>query len=160
MRMSTSKKMELSGASGAEGVVREIAKAENKFQEELNRAFTNLAEGSFKALRRPLPVTRQKVEWEKIGGYRVRVDFTLLLCVGNLANLMTVGPGYWWRTIKVIAVLLAHAQEHVRSTLRAERKRCTLSIAQEQRHRSHEMTLQRQTGSFSPSAHMLSLSKF
>lgn len=77
VRMSTSKEVSVPGAmvvanaSGADAVVREIAKAENKFQEELNRAFVQLAEGSFKGLRRQLPVTRQRVEWEKIGGYRV-----------------------------------------------------------------------------------------
>lgn len=71
--MSTNKKIEIgSGASSADAAVREIAKAENKYQEELNKAFTSLAEGSFKGLRRQLPVTRQRVEWEKIGGYRVR----------------------------------------------------------------------------------------
>ncbi|KAK4895121.1 hypothetical protein LTR27_006727 [Elasticomyces elasticus] len=69
VRMSTSKKVEASSSS-VEGIVREIAKAENKFQEELNRAFSTLAEGSFKGLRRQLPVTRQRVEWEKIAGYR------------------------------------------------------------------------------------------
>ncbi len=70
--MSTNKKVEISsGAGSADAVVREIVKAENKYQEELNRAFTALAEGSFKGLRRQLPVTRQRVEWEKIGGYRV-----------------------------------------------------------------------------------------
>ncbi|EME89396.1 uncharacterized protein MYCFIDRAFT_201917 [Pseudocercospora fijiensis CIRAD86] len=75
VRMSTSKKLELgSGTGNAESVVREIAKAENKFQEELNRAFVTLAEGSFKSLRRQLPVTRQRVEWEKIGGYRLGQD--------------------------------------------------------------------------------------
>ena len=73
VRMSTSKKVEVASAGSAEAAVREIAKLENKFQEELNRAFVNLAEGSFKSLRRQLPVTRQRVEWEKIGGYRVRV---------------------------------------------------------------------------------------
>lgn len=93
VRMSTSKKVEASGGS-ADAVVREIAKAENKFQEELNRGFTNLAEGSFKGLRRQLPVTRQKVslhlllpcynflqdadlpqvEWEKVNGYRLGQD--------------------------------------------------------------------------------------
>ena len=72
VRMSTQKKVELSSVtSDADAIVREIAKAENKYQEELNRAFTAMAEGSFKGLRRQLPVTRQKVEWEKIGGYRV-----------------------------------------------------------------------------------------
>lgn len=85
VRMSTSKDVSVpdamvtANASGADAVVREIAKAENKFQEELNRAFVQLAEGSFKGLRRQLPVTRQRVEWEKIGGYRV----SLLSCRGG-----------------------------------------------------------------------------
>ncbi|KAF2485496.1 F-actin capping protein alpha subunit-domain-containing protein [Neohortaea acidophila] len=74
VRMSTSKKVELGGSNGADGIAREIAKAENRFQEELNRGFTSLSEGSFKGLRRQLPVTRQRVEWEKIGGYRLGQD--------------------------------------------------------------------------------------
>ncbi|KAK3115882.1 F-actin-capping protein subunit alpha [Teratosphaeriaceae sp. CCFEE 6253] len=73
VRMSSSKKVEIKG-TGVDGVVREIAKAENVFQEELNRAFDKLAEGSFKGLRRQLPVTRQRVEWEKIAGYRLGQD--------------------------------------------------------------------------------------
>lgn len=90
MRMSTSKSVEVANASGADAVVREIAKAENKFQEELNRAFVQLAEGSFKGLRRQLPVTRQRVEWEKIGGYRVCVvplKFSMVhLLTGSIAR--------------------------------------------------------------------------
>ncbi|KAK4635322.1 F-actin-capping protein subunit alpha [Fulvia fulva] len=74
VRMSTSKKIEVDTSGAADSVVREIAKAENMFQEELNRGFGQLAEGSFKGLRRQLPVTRQKVEWEKIGGYRLGQD--------------------------------------------------------------------------------------
>ena len=60
VRMSTSKEVGTSGGS-ADALVREIAKAENKYQEEVNKAFTTLSEGSFKGLRRQLPVTRQKV---------------------------------------------------------------------------------------------------
>lgn len=104
--MSTSKKVELSSGGGsAEAVVRDIAKAENKFQEELNRAFTTLAEGSFKGLRRQLPVTRQRVEWEKIGGYRVsRVSD--LCCLTWCCNhweltIRTVGSRHRWWTVKV-----------------------------------------------------------
>jgi capping protein alpha len=75
VRMNTSKKVEISSGTGsADALVREITKAENKYQEELNRAFTALAEGSFKALRRQLPVTRQRVEWDKIAGYRLGQD--------------------------------------------------------------------------------------
>lgn len=45
--------------------------SEKKYQEELNRAFISLSEGAFKNLRRQLPVTRAKVKWESISGYRV-----------------------------------------------------------------------------------------
>jgi capping protein alpha len=47
---------------------------EKGYQEELNKAFVAMNEQSFKALRRQLPVTRQKVEWEKVGGYRLGSD--------------------------------------------------------------------------------------
>lgn len=93
VRMSTSKKIEVSSTTGhADAVVREIAKAENKFQEELNRGFTTLSEGSFKGLRRQLPVTRQRVEWEKIGGYRVS------RAVGECHQCMLTGPHSLGRT--------------------------------------------------------------
>ena len=58
----------------AQAVIRDIALAEKKYQEELNRGFTNLSEGAFKGLRRQLPITRQKVEWDKIAGYRLGQD--------------------------------------------------------------------------------------
>lgn len=60
-------------ASAAE-VVRQIASAEKKYQEDLNKAFASLSEGAFKQLRRQLPITRQKIEWEKISGYRLGQD--------------------------------------------------------------------------------------
>jgi uncharacterized protein (DUF58 family) len=100
VRMSTSKTVEVANASGADAVVREIAKAENKFQEELNRAFVQLAEGSFKGLRRQLPVTRQRVEWEKIGGYRVSFPSRM----GGKNRVLTfhlARPGHWWWTLQV-----------------------------------------------------------
>ncbi|TKA27366.1 hypothetical protein B0A50_04978 [Salinomyces thailandicus] len=75
VRMNTRKEFasrEVSG--GAEAVGREIAKLENKFQEDLNRGFGVLGEGCFKSLRRQLPVTRQRMEWEKFQGYRLGQD--------------------------------------------------------------------------------------
>lgn len=66
-----------SGQAAAE-VMKQIAAIEKRYQEELNRGFASLSEGSFKSLRRQLPVTRQKVEWEKVGGYRV--SFYFLFC--------------------------------------------------------------------------------
>lgn len=62
-----------SGGSG-QAIIHEIALVEKRYQDELNQAFTQLSEGAFKGLRRQLPVTRQKVEWEKVGGYRLGAD--------------------------------------------------------------------------------------
>ncbi|KAL8656934.1 MAG: hypothetical protein Q9226_002423 [Calogaya cf. arnoldii] len=82
VRLTTTKKipemnLEISSASSgpaAAEVLRKIAGVERAYQEELNRGFGRLSEGEFKGLRRQLPVTRQKVEWEKIGGYRLGQD--------------------------------------------------------------------------------------
>lgn len=76
VRLLTEKGVESSGGSGApsaQEVMRAVAAAERRYQEDLNRAFGNLSEGVFKSLRRQLPVTRQKIEWDRIGGYRVSV---------------------------------------------------------------------------------------
>ena len=61
-------------SSSASTIIREIAVAEKKYQEELNKGFNNLSEGAFKGLRRQLPITRQKIEWDKIAGYRLGQD--------------------------------------------------------------------------------------
>lgn len=77
MALATTKPVSLSaagGSSSASEIVRKIAAAEKAYQEELNKAFVAMNEQSFKALRRQLPVTRQKVEWEKVGGYRLGSD--------------------------------------------------------------------------------------
>ena len=75
VRLQTHKDVDASAGSGggatAAEAVRAVAAAERAFQEALGRGFAGLNEGAFKALRRQLPVTRQKVEWEKISGYRV-----------------------------------------------------------------------------------------
>ncbi|KAL8936143.1 MAG: hypothetical protein Q9211_004325, partial [Gyalolechia sp. 1 TL-2023] len=55
-------------------VLRKVEGLERRYQEDLNRGFAALSEGEFKGLRRQLPVTRQKVEWEKVGGYRLGQD--------------------------------------------------------------------------------------
>ncbi len=95
-----------SSTPSATEIMKQIAQAEKKYQEELNRAFGNLSEGAFKGLRRQLPVTRQRVEWEKIGGYRVRSSpFSILLflrwvwsvrvalCCGALGWFLLSGEG-------------------------------------------------------------------
>ncbi|KAF2200299.1 subunits of heterodimeric actin filament capping protein Capz [Delitschia confertaspora ATCC 74209] len=64
----------LSSSASASEISRQIAVVEKKYQEDLNKAFTTLSEGAFKSLRRQLPITRQKMDWEKISGYRVGQD--------------------------------------------------------------------------------------
>lgn len=61
-------------STSATAIIKEIAMLEKKYQEEINKGFTSLSEGAFKGLRRQLPVTRQKVEWDKIAGYRLGQD--------------------------------------------------------------------------------------
>ncbi|TVY85326.1 F-actin-capping protein subunit alpha [Lachnellula suecica] len=61
-------------SASASTITREITVAEKKYQEEVNKGFTNLSEGAFKGLRRQLPITRQKIEWDKIAGYRLGQD--------------------------------------------------------------------------------------
>ncbi|RYO98803.1 hypothetical protein DL764_006991 [Monosporascus ibericus] len=75
VRLLTNKTVNASVPSGTgAGIVKEIGAAEKKYQEELNRGFTSLSEGAFKGLRRQLPVTRQKIEWDKVASYRVGQD--------------------------------------------------------------------------------------
>ncbi|KAL1842656.1 hypothetical protein VTJ49DRAFT_4567 [Mycothermus thermophilus] len=75
VRLLTNKAAAASVPSGTgQAVVREISAGEKKYQEELNRSFTSLSEGAFKALRRQLPVTRQKIEWDKVASYRLGQD--------------------------------------------------------------------------------------
>lgn len=61
---------EIAGGA-APDVVRTIARKEKEYQESLNDAFGQLSEGAFKSLRRQLPITRQKIDWDKIGSYRL-----------------------------------------------------------------------------------------
>jgi len=73
--LSTTKPISLSISSlSVDTILSRIAAAERDYQEELTRAFSRLAEDAFKGLRRQLPITRQKVEWDKVGGYKLGQD--------------------------------------------------------------------------------------
>lgn len=63
----------ISSGTGA-GIIKEISASERKYQDDLNRGFIELSEGAFKALRRQLPVTRQKIEWDRVTSYRLGQD--------------------------------------------------------------------------------------
>ncbi|KIW04179.1 uncharacterized protein PV09_04492 [Verruconis gallopava] len=72
VRLLTNKKID--ETVRGDNVAGTIAAAERKYQEELNRGFSGLSEGAFRGLRRQLPVTRVKVDWEKVSGYRLGQD--------------------------------------------------------------------------------------
>jgi len=68
--LNTSRKVsEVNVGDGGSEIVRKIAQIEKQYQEEVNRALVGMNEGSFRGLRRQLPVTRQRIEWEKVRGY-------------------------------------------------------------------------------------------
>jgi capping protein (actin filament) muscle Z-line, alpha len=58
--------------SSPNALVKAIAEDEKAYQEELNRTFAGLGDGIFKGLRRLLPVTKQKIEWEKVATYKIK----------------------------------------------------------------------------------------
>eukprot|EP00842_Homolaphlyctis_polyrhiza_P004836 jgi/Hompol1/5353/HPOL_001468-RA len=55
----------------AAAVVKQITKHETEFQMSLNDKHNSLATDTFKSLRRVLPITRTKVEWQSILSYKV-----------------------------------------------------------------------------------------
>lgn len=62
-------------ASDVDSIIEAIKKSEEEFELALSKKIIKLNEVEFKALRRPLPVTRAKINWGKaIGNYRLGKD--------------------------------------------------------------------------------------
>ncbi|CAG8719676.1 1679_t:CDS:2, partial [Acaulospora colombiana] len=54
----------------------QIIEAENTYQTTLSDTYHDLGEKSFKALRRALPMTRNKIDWDKVTGYKLGAELT------------------------------------------------------------------------------------
>lgn len=61
-------------SASATTIIRTIKQTETAYQIEVNKAFVKLNEDGLKGLRRHLPITRQKVDWEKVGEYKLGGD--------------------------------------------------------------------------------------
>jgi len=53
-------------ATTASNVMKAIIKAEQAFHASLDTSYTTMGDTTFKALRRALPITRNKIDWNKI----------------------------------------------------------------------------------------------
>jgi len=55
----------------AQNVVKHIARIEGNFHSALEQSYATMGETTFKALRRMLPITRQKIDWNRIFNYKL-----------------------------------------------------------------------------------------
>jgi len=55
----------------ASNALKAIAKSEQTFHQSLDTSYTTMGDTTFKALRRALPITRTKIDWQKIRNYKL-----------------------------------------------------------------------------------------
>lgn len=56
----------------AKEVLKRISEFERSYQMALNEAYADLQDTTFKDLRRALPVTKQKLDWNRITSYKLK----------------------------------------------------------------------------------------
>jgi capping protein alpha len=63
-----------------------IEAEETRLQTSLNESYHEMSEKAFKGLRRALPLTRQKIDWDKVTGYKLGAELTASKGVFALAS--------------------------------------------------------------------------
>ncbi|KAG5648308.1 hypothetical protein DXG03_004880 [Asterophora parasitica] len=63
-------------ASAASKILALIVDQEGHYQTSLNETYHEMGEKTFKGLRRALPLTRQKIDWDKVLGYKLGAELT------------------------------------------------------------------------------------
>lgn len=64
----------------ASTVLKAIIKAEQAFHASLDTSYTTMGDTTFKALRRALPITRQKINWNNIRTYKLGSEMSQKVC--------------------------------------------------------------------------------
>lgn len=55
----------------AKSIIKEISTFDRQYHSSMNESYNDLAENTFKGLRRALPMTRNKMDWNKILNYKI-----------------------------------------------------------------------------------------
>ncbi|KAH9926086.1 F-actin-capping protein subunit alpha [Amylocystis lapponica] len=63
-------------AASASKILALVEAEEGKYQASLNDAYAEMGEKTFKGLRRALPMTRSKLDWDKVLGYKLGAELT------------------------------------------------------------------------------------
>ncbi|KAI0669191.1 F-actin capping protein alpha subunit [Trametes maxima] len=64
------------GAAAATKVFALIEAEEGRYQASLNETYAEMGEKTFKGLRRALPMTRSKLDWDRVLGYKLGAELT------------------------------------------------------------------------------------
>jgi len=75
LNTNTTQNVTISASGGPDAVAqaafKAISKAEQQFQESLDSSYRSMGDTTFKALRRALPITRTRIDWNKIKNYKI-----------------------------------------------------------------------------------------